>query len=183
MKKKLFYLFAIGLAVIGLTGCDSNSDSSNNVKTAKQKNESTNNNENSNNNSNSTKSKYHSLGETFTFDGLELTFDEEFSIVTVDNMFAEENGQSVIKLGVTVKNVSEEKNSLNMFYYDLFGSKGVELDSVSAYFDESIDFAGELKPGASYKQYFYILYDGNGKYSIDFDNYSQQEYVEFEISI
>lgn len=59
--------------------------------------------------------------------------------------------------------------------------QGIELDGVSAYFDENIDFAGDLKPGASYKSYFHILYDGDGNYSIDFDNYSQKVSVEFKV--
>lgn len=50
-----------------------------------------------------------------------------------------------------------------MFYYDLFGSKGTKLDGVSSYFDNNID------------------YDGDGKYSIDFDNYSQEVSLKFDI--
>ena len=68
-----------------------------------------------------------------------------------------------------------------MYYYDLFGSQGVELDRVTSYFDNTIDYAGDLKSGASYKTNFYILYDGEGKYSIDFDNYSDETSVEFDI--
>lgn len=122
------------------------------------------------------------LGDTITFDGLELTFDTTYSFSTVDNIYSEYNGRSAIRLGVTVKNVSAEINSLNMFYYSLFGSQGIELKSVSAYFDDDIDYAGDLKPGASYKTYFYILYDGDGNYSIDFDNYSQEISVEFTVT-
>ena len=128
------------------------------------------------------KNKTFGLGDTVIFDGLELTFDSTYSFATVVNQFSEYNARPVIKLGVTVKNISSEKNRLNMFFYDLFGSQGVELDGVSSYFDDSIDFAGDLKQGASYKAYFYILYDGNGNYSIDFDNYSQEISVEFTVN-
>lgn len=128
------------------------------------------------------KNKLYGLGDTILFDGLQLTFDTTYSFDSVKNEFSEFNGRSVVKLGVTVKNVSSEKNSLNMFYYSLFGSKGTELNGVAAYFDDVIDFAGDLKPGASYKSYFYILYDGNGKYSIDFDNYKQELSVEFNVT-
>ena len=128
------------------------------------------------------KNKTYGLGDTITFDGLELTFDTTYSFDTVINSFSDYNGSTVIKLGVTVKNISNETNHLNMFYYTLFGSQGTELKSVSAYFYENIDHAGDLKPGASYKSYFYILYDGDGNYSIDFDNYSQTMSVEFKIT-
>ena len=122
------------------------------------------------------------LGDTIKFDGLEITLDTNYTFDTVKNQFSELNGRSVIKLGATVKNVSNENNSLNMFYYDLFGPSGVELDGVTAYFlSDSIDFAGSLQPGASYKTYFYILYDGDGDYSIDFNNYSEKPTVKFNV--
>lgn len=130
--------------------------------------------------SNDDKNKY-TLGDTIIFDDLELTFDKEYTFTSVENRFSDYNGKPVIKIGVNVKNLSSEKHYLNMFYYDFFGSQGTELDGVSSYFEEAVDDAGELKSGASYKKYFYILYDGNGTYSIDFDNYSQEISVEFEI--
>lgn len=126
--------------------------------------------------------KSYGLGDTIIFDGLELTFDSTYSFATLDNMFSEYDGRLVIQLGVNVKNISTDKNSLNLFFYTLFGSKGIQLDRVSSYFDNNIDFAGELKPGASYKTFFYILYDGDGNYSIDFDNYSKEISVEFNVN-
>ncbi len=130
---------------------------------------------------NSTNDNY-TLGDTFEFDGLEFTLDTEYSFTTIDNEFSDLNNSDVIKLGVTVKNVSDETTSLNMFYYSLFGSQGTELDNVSAYFDDSIDYEGDLRPETSYKTYFYILYDGDGTYGIDFDNYSEEVSVEFDIT-
>lgn len=127
--------------------------------------------------------KNYKIGDTITFAGLKLTFDSTYSFTTLKNSYSEYNERDVIKLGVNVKNVSTEKNSLNMFYYKLFGSKGTELRSVSAFFgDDVIDFAGELKPSAAYKAYFYILYDGNGKYSIDFSNHSEEISVELKVT-
>lgn len=172
MKKKLLCLLLAIFCAFSMSGCDSAEDSSKeenltNDKAAEE--------------SKQNDSKY-KLGETFSFDGFDITFDTTYSFVTVDNEFAEENGQSVIKIGATVKNTTDETKSLNMFYYSLFGSKGTELDSLTAYFDESIDFAGDLRPDASYKKYFYILYDGDGNYGIDFDNYTDQKTVEFEVT-
>ena len=146
MKKKLLCLLLAIFCAFSMSGCDSAEDSSKeenltNDKAAEE--------------SKQNDSKY-KLGETFSFDGFDITFDTTYSFVTLDNEFAEENGQSVIKIGATVKNTTDETKSLNMFYYSLFGSKGTELDSVTAYFDESIDFAGDLRPDASYKKYFYI---------------------------
>ncbi len=183
MKKKILSILLVGIIAIGLTGCgndnSTNNESSNNSSTNNNSNNSSN---GSSSNSNTVKNNKYGLGDTFVFDGLELTLDTEYSFVTVKNRYSEQNGKPVIKLGVNVKNVSSEKNHLNMFYYDLFGSQGTELDGVSSYFDNAIDDAGDLKPEASYKAYFYILYDGDGKYSIDFDNYSQELSVEFSVT-
>ena len=195
MKKKILGILLTGIIAIGLTGCGNDNTANtrsnnnhNNSSNSSSNNSSTNNNYNnssngSSNSSSTVKNNKYGLGETFIFDELELTFDTSYTFVTIENRYSEHNGKSVIKLGVNVKNVSSKKNSLNMFYYDLFGSQGTELDVISSYFDNNVDHAGDLKPGASYKAYFYILYDGDGKYSIDFDNYSQELSVEFDVTI
>ncbi len=126
--------------------------------------------------------KEYTLGETFKFDGLEITLDTKYSFTKVDNQFSDLDGRTVVRLGATIKNISDEKNRINMFYINYFGSEGTELDSVSAYFDNSVEYAGELKPGASYNKYFYFLYDGNGEYEISFDNYSEEVTAEFNIT-
>lgn len=183
MKEKIFKVLLIGLIVIGFTGCGNNANnSSNNYDNPSINNNSDNLYNGSSDNQNASKNNIYNLGDTFVFDGLELTLDKTYSFAKIENRFSEYNGKSVVKLGVNVKNVSSEKNSLNMFYYDLFGSQGTELDGISAYFDNTVDYAGDLKPNASYKAYFYILYDGDGKYSIDFDNYSQKLSVEFDVT-
>lgn len=132
----------------------------------------------------SSNGKAYKLGDTFTFDNLKITLDKNYTFTTVTNSYSEYAGSSVIKLGVTIENVGTEKNHLGMFDYQLFGSKGTELKDVATYFydEDAVDYAGDLKPGASYKVYFYILYDGDGKYSIDFDNYEEEASVEFDIA-
>lgn len=124
----------------------------------------------------------YTLGDTIEFDGLEITLDKEYSFVTIDNRYSEYNNSDVIKIGANIKNVSSDKKKLNMFNYSFFGSKGTQLSRVSSYFDESVDYAGDLKPDASYYKYFYLLYDGDGEYSIDFDNYSEEIEVEFDVT-
>ena len=123
----------------------------------------------------------HTPGETFTFDGLEITLDSDYSFTKVENRYSENNGKDVVRVGATVKNVSAEKNKLSIFDIELFGSKGSKLSDISSYFDDAIDYAGELKPDGEYHSYFYLLYDGDGIYSIDFENYSESESVEFKI--
>ena len=121
------------------------------------------------------------VGDTFEFDDLEITILSDYSFTTVNNQFSEYNGKDVVKIPIKVKNISDDSNHLNMFYYNVFGTQGSELKTLSAYFDESIDYAGDLQPDASYTKYIYVLYDGDGKYVIEFDNYRVKKSVDINI--
>ena len=164
MKKRLkglAIIITLVLSVALITGCEIKAGSSGSSSSAK---------------------KAYGLGDTFEFDDLEITLGKDISYTKVDNQFSEQNGKDVIKLPITVKNLKDDTHSLNMFYYKCYGAQGVELDNVSSYFDEdSVDFAGKLKTGASYTKYMYILYDGDGDYSIEFNNYSSKIIVDFSI--
>ena len=162
MKK----LLLIALCCLCLIGCSSNTETPDN-----QNNNSSNDNEESN----------YSVNKPFTFDDLEITISDKYSFDTIDNEFSEYDKQTVIKLPVTIKNLKNETHSLNMFYYSFFGSKGTELDSISSFFDDSVDFAGDLKQNASYDKYFYLLYDGDGTYTIEFDDWSTKISIDIEI--
>ena len=101
---------------------------------------------------------------------------------TVKNQFSEQNGKDVIELPVHVKNIGDETNHLNTFEYTFFGPKGTELDNVSAYFDNDIFRAGDLRSGAEYDTYFHLLYEGDGSYFIEFDDWSSKIELEFDIT-
>lgn len=140
-------------------------------------------NDSTNEDSNTSKKDNYTLNETFKFDDLEITIEDNISYTTLSNIFSDYNGKTVVKIPVTVKNVKDEAHSLNMFYYKIYGSQGIELKSISTYFsNDSIDYAGELRPGASYTKYFYLLYDGNGTYTIELDNWSKKITVEFDVN-
>ena len=134
---------------------------------------------------NNSKTKF-STGETFTFSGLELTIGKDISFTQVKSEWSDRKGEDIVKIPVHVKNISEESNSLNMFYYKAFGSQGTEVDnlasSLSIWDDvkDTIDDAGDLRPGAEYDKYFYFKYDGNGTYVIEFSELIGEKY---EVSI
>ena len=108
---------------------------------------------------------------TIKFDGLELTFGE-YSFTTVDNRFSKYHNETIVKIPVTVKNISSSPNSLNSFDYTLFGTGGIESADVGYYFDDDISDGGELLSGKSYTRYFHIVYDGDGVYTIVFDDWA-----------
>lgn len=127
------------------------------------------------------KKKSYGFDEKFTFDDLEITIGKDYSFTKIKNQFSDDNGKDVVKLPVTVKNLKDETHGLNMFYYTVYGSKGTKADSKAAYFDESLDFGGDLRSGASYTKYMYFLYDGDGEYAIEFSNFSSKVTAEFDI--
>lgn len=114
------------------------------------------------------------------FNALQLTFGQ-YSIVEIDNVFSRYYGKEVVKIPVEIKNLSSDAHSLNYFYYHLFGPSGVE-ERISAWFDDDVAAAGELMPGSSYKKSFHILYEGDGIYTIMFDDlWFEEETVEITI--
>ncbi len=123
----------------------------------------------------------YALGETFEFDDLEITLGENYSFDVVDNQFSDHYNKTVVKLPITIKNVGTTTNGLNMFYYDVYGSKGTEVDVLNTYFSDNVDSAGDLRPEAEYTKYLYFVYDGNGSYNIEFDDYYEEVEVTFDI--
>lgn len=122
------------------------------------------------------------FGDTFDFDGFTITLGTAVEWDTVQNQFSDLDGADVIKLPIHIVNNSGETGSLNMFYIKKFGSKGTALESVGSYFDGEIDYAGEMRPGAEMDSFMAILYDGDGDYYIEFDNYSENLEVKLPIA-
>lgn len=108
------------------------------------------------------------LGSTFEFDNFEITLDTEISWDIVDNRFADENGKDVIVIPITVTNLADETNMLNIFYINEYSPSGQELESVYTYFDNSVFNMGKLRSGATGETYLHLLYDGDGDYYIEF---------------
>ena len=125
--------------------------------------------------------KSYTLGETFKFDDLEITLGKNYSFDKVDNQFSDDHQKDVLKLPVTVKNLKDETHGLNMFFYSFFGSKGTKANSSGFYFDDSIDSAGDLRPGATQESNFYVIFDGSGKYTVEFSNFLDKITVEFDV--
>lgn len=119
--------------------------------------------------------------EIVEFDDLELSFGQ-YTFTTVDNRFSDYYKKTVVKIPVTIKNVSDEPHRLSIFDYQLFGASGAESENISYYFDDDVSDGGDLLPGSSYIKYFHILYDGDGVYTILLDNWwYEEETVEIKV--
>lgn len=122
------------------------------------------------------------LGDTFTFDGLEITFGAVYGFSTIDNEFSAHNGKEAIRIPIALKNTTGETKSLNIFYYKFFGPSGNELDIVGTLFDDDISYAGEMRSGATMESFVYLLYDGDGDYYAEFDNFSSKVEVKMPLA-
>lgn len=169
-KAKIIISIVVALIILGLVFGGNNDE---------QDKENTTTNE-ANQNQSSTETSY-SFNETFEFDNLEITIGSSYIITKVNNEYSDYHQKDVVKLPITIKNLKNETHSLNMFYYNIFGSTGTEVESTWIYFDDSIENAGELRSGASYTKYLYFLYDGDGTYAIEFDDIWNKKTVEIEI--
>jgi len=169
MKKLLKVLFVVMLC-FGIVGCSSddnggdnnNSSSNNNVKTEK---------------------KVLSYGDVVEFDDLEIVFSDNVSFTTIDNSYSDYNNAEVVVVPVSITNKSEETHGLNMFYYTVFGSKGTSLSSISAYFDDNVDWkASEMRSNATVESYMHFLYDGDGDYYVEFNNWTKKVEVKLTVT-
>ena len=121
------------------------------------------------------------LGDTFTFNNFELTIGKEVSFSKVEASYSDKNGTEVVAVPITIKNVGEETKSFNYFYTTYFGSKGTELSGIEYYFEDSIYKTGSLRSGGSINAKMYFIYDGDGTYAAEFNDYTDKYELEFEV--
>ena len=108
------------------------------------------------------------FGDLIKFDDLEIVFGNKITWTAVDNEFSEKNGAEVFLVPITIKNVKDESHGLNFMYYKIFGSKGTELDSVGAFFDNDVWSSGNMRSGAVQECVMSFMYDGDGDYFVEF---------------
>lgn len=132
--------------------------------------------------STSNEKKECTYGDTFVFDGFELTITEAIDWSQVNNQFSEQYGQDVALVPVHIKNISGETGHINMFYISLFGSKGTEVKEVSGYFENILGYSGDLRDKAEKDEYLAFLYDGDGDYYVEFKSFTEKIEVRLPIT-
>lgn len=164
IRKGVLFTFITLFLLVSITGCNNKEDD----KKEDDKKEET--------------KKQYGFNDTFKYEGLEITVGDTYSFDKVQNEYSDLNGKDLIKLPITVKNVSEETNSLTTSQINQFGPNGTEVDSLFIGDDDDISKASDLRPDASYTKYYYILYDGDGEYVLEFDNWPNRS-IEVKIKI
>lgn len=181
MKKVVFALLA---CILFVSGCGSKDEKESTKKDTSQ-------NESSQTESSQTEESERSeekndeltFDEPFEFDGFELTISSDIEWSSVKNPFSENNGADVILVPIHIKNISGETKSFNMFYLTLFGSSGVELENVDAYFDNTLGYgSSSLRDGVETDSILALLYDGDGDYYIEFSDFFDKLEVKLPIS-
>lgn len=124
------------------------------------------------------------LGETFRFDNLDLTFSSDIVYTRLSNYGSEYHKEKMFIMPVNITNRKNEPYTLNMFSYEGYGPSGTSLKNLSAYYyndPTSADWGGNILPNTTATRNLYFLYAGDGAYKICFDNYSTKLYLNFNI--
>ena len=120
-------------------------------------------------------------GSTFTFGEFEITIGNTYTFTSINNTYSQYYCKDIVKVPVTLKNIGTTNSHLNMFYHKYYGPSTKELPKLGSYFSsDSLDY-GYLDPNESQVKYLYLLYDGDGKYKIEFDNYKEEKTVYLNI--
>ena len=122
-------------------------------------------------------------GDTFEFDGFEITFLPEYDFTTIDNKFSDLDGHDVIIYSLSLTNKSGSTKSLNMFYYKAFLPDGTQAGECSAFFmEDDITWAGEMRDGATLNSKMHVPYSEDGTYYVKFDKFATEIEVELPVT-
>lgn len=144
---------------LGYSMSDSSSESSSSLSE---------NSDSSNNSSDDNENDILTLGSTFEFDGLKITFGSEAGWGKITSEFSSNYGKDVIYVPITIENISEKAHGLNVFYYTCYSPAGIELDDLSMEFKDDLFWLGDLRSGAIVDTKIYMLYEGDGDYYMEF---------------
>ena len=113
------------------------------------------------------------LGETIDWGGLEITVASDIIWKVVDREWSEHYGEHYFLLHVTVTNNSDEDRWFPGSY-DCFDPNGHSLPRLiitGSDRDDIVMMSSQMSPGASKAGYFYLLYAGDGEYTLQFRNW------------
>lgn len=125
---------------------------------------------------------YYEFDENFIFDNLAIKFNNDYEFIMIDDEYPEYSGKSIIKLPVTITNLSNEDYKLNILYYNVSNSLGTSVKNLNIYFDNNVDYADKLKSGESYTKYMYFIYEDDDTYIVEFKNSDELIKVELPIN-
>jgi len=109
-----------------------------------------------------------SYGESFIFDDMEITFQNEISWHTIENQYSDINGAETFAVAITVTNKKNEANYLKISEFRQYDPNG-ELQDPMALLND-LSWASELNSGETLEAQIQFIYEGNGEYTIMFND-------------
>jgi|GEM_PF-2730925 len=119
------------------------------------------------------------LGDTITFDGLEIRFGDEFGWTTVGNQFNEHFGEDVFTLPIYITNISGDTNNLSLNDVTLFGPDGNRLPNLAPIMNDI--WTRSMRDGATLEATMSFLYAGDGQYVVEFYDWWNRVEVLFNL--
>jgi len=119
------------------------------------------------------------IGESFVFDEFEVTIGDGYDWRVVDyDERSTINGLDVIRVPVTITNLSEETRKFNVYSIKVYGPANISVNysglMVHFYDDGNIDRAGSMRSGATVDDKFiHFFYDGDGYYHVSFETWNK----------
>ena len=103
-------------------------------------------------------------------DDFEITFLDDISFQVVNNFYSELNGHTIFTVPAIVENVGT--GMARSVHPSVFNPNGVETTLNSVFYGNSLARPILLQPGATWHTYIEILFDGEGRYEIEFFDFS-----------
>ena len=126
------------------------------------------------------KESYPKFNEPFVLGDWEILVSDHVSFAIINNDWSDYHLKEVVTFPVTVKNIGVENQT---FLIDVsvtgYGSKGTEVAEVSYYFVD--DNYVKIRPNASITLQMSFIYDGNGIYALEFDDWFNSAVIETAI--
>ena len=119
--------------------------------------------------------------QSFEFEGLKISISPEYTFTTIENKFSDYFENPVIAVPVTITNVSEETKYLYSGDVELFNPAGISLDSIHYLMDDGDDLFKDLRSGATQESYLYVLYDGDGDYYFEFQDFDYAIEIKYPV--
>ena len=121
------------------------------------------------------------LGDTFTFDNLEITVGSTAEVFVADESVDSYEGKEFIKVPLTIKNVGTDENRFKSYNYSIYFGEDY-LFKMGTIFDDSVESSDFIGSGETYNANIYFLYEGDGSYKIELNNYTNIVNIVFDVT-
>ena len=126
----------------------------------------------------------HTLGLTFEFAGMRVTFKDDILAGRIDNYWSANDGAAYFGVPVTIENISGEPLQLSFFDLAQFNPDGIKMSWLfTPGHGDSITLIGEIQPGRTEEGILYFKYVGEGEYVVEMRSPIRRDPFEVEVII